>query len=482
MLAPASLALAGCIHAAQGARREWVHWRTRKKGTPTTIPEGAGGLVRTQEECISRLPLHEFAPLPIDGYTSTGVRALPELAVMYFDTGRRLRGRLHHYPRHFHETVIPGAGGVPISAMLGLHHPKLRRPGLVVVHGLMNSKRQDLVRIVTLRAFYEWGFNVCAIDMRGFGRSAELSSAATAAGGLEAEDVMAVVRYLRSFNHCSSIGLLGFSLGGGAVLNCAAHKDAEALIDGGVFAVSPPVDLEAALNRFEHPPADHEHLMTYHFFRYLLNRQLAHSEIMKWYQKEQMRKARSAPAKVDSFSSFMREIVVELYLKNKRRTEKDAEAMMDLLLRVSNPRRALTRLKVPTFILHAKDDPLCQIEGNDIAFMARVANANPDFRFHVTELGGHTAYVVVHPSWFYRVVKNYFTYWGRWEVEKRPPVPMVDVQALKDVQRQTSAPGGRSSLSAAGEKDSGSDALSGRAPAESLREQKAPLKKEEPVS
>lgn len=434
MLAPASLALAACIHAGQDLRREWVHRVNKKRGTPTTIPEGSGGMVRTQEECVSRLPLHEFAPLPIDGYTSTGVRALPDLAVMYFDTGRRLRGRLHRYPRHFHETVIPGAGGVPISAMVGLHHPKLRRPGLVIVHGLMNSKRQDLVRIVTLRAFYEWGFNVCAIDMRGFGRSAELSSASTAAGGLEAEDVMAVVRYLRAFNHCTSIGLLGFSMGGGAVLNCAAHKDAEALIDGGVFAVSPPMDLESALNRFEETPDDHEHLMTYHFFRYLLRRQLEHSEIMKWYRSEQRRRQVTKPARVDSFTSFIREVVVELYLRNTKRLDRDAEAMVDLLLRVSNPRRALTRLKVPTFILHAKDDPLCQIEGNDIAFMARVANANPDFRFHVTELGGHTAYVVVDPSWFYRVVKNYFTYWGKWEVEKRPPAPLVDANAVKAAQ------------------------------------------------
>lgn len=244
---PISLVLSSAIHTGQTIRREWIHRGNRRRGTPTSIPEGAGGQVRTQDNAVSRLPLHDFAPLPIDGYSSTGIRALPDIAPMYFDSGRILRGRLHAYPRHFHETLIPGAGGTPISAMLGLHHSKLRRPGLLIVHGLMNSKRQDLVRIVTLRAYYEWGFNVCAIDLRGFGRSAELASAPSGAGGIETEDVMSVLRYLRGFSHFTSLGLLGFSLGGGTVLNAAAHKDAEALIDGGVMAISPPINFEAAL-------------------------------------------------------------------------------------------------------------------------------------------------------------------------------------------------------------------------------------------
>lgn len=425
---PISLLVSGGIHRAQDLRREWLHRVNRKRGTPTAVPEGAGGQVRTQDEAVEHLPLDEFAPLPLDGYTSTGLRAIPDIAPMYFDSGRILRGRLHWYPRHFHETLIPGAGGTPISAIMGLHHSKLRRPGMVIVHGLLNSKRQDLVRIVTMRAYYEWGFNVCAIDLRGFGRSAELASAPSGAGGIETEDVMHVVKYLRRFAHFTSVGLLGFSLGGGTVLNCAAHKEADLLIDGGVMAISPPINFEAALYRFEHPPPDEEHLMTYHFFRYLLKRSLDHSEIMKWVKKRLI--AQGQPTDVDSFYSYLRNLVAWGYLGQGHRSEHDPQKLLELLLRLSSPRRSLPKVKVPTFILHAKDDPLCQITGDDIALMARVANTNPNFRYHVTELGGHTAYVVVDPSWFYQVVRKYFTYWGKWETEKRDPFEGLSPEAL----------------------------------------------------
>ncbi|MFM7204098.1 MAG: alpha/beta fold hydrolase [Myxococcota bacterium] len=425
---PISLVLSSAIHTGQTIRREWIHRGNRRRGTPTSIPEGAGGQVRTQDDAVSRLPLHDFAPLPIDGYSSTGIRALPDIAPMYFDSGRILRGRLHAYPRHFHETLIPGAGGTPISAMLGLHHSKLRRPGLLIVHGLMNSKRQDLVRIVTLRAYYEWGFNVCAIDLRGFGRSAELASAPSGAGGIETEDVMSVLRYLRGFSHFTSLGLLGFSLGGGTVLNAAAHKDAEALIDGGVMAISPPINFEAALERFEQKPPDEEHLLTFHFFRYLLQRSLKHAEIMKWVKRKL--KASGQEPKVESFYDYLQNLVALGYLGQGHRRELSPDKLLELLLKVSSPRRSLPKVKVPTFILHAKDDPLCQINGDDIAFMARVANANPHFRYHVTELGGHTAYVVVNPSWFYKMVGTYFTYWGQWETSKRDPFEGLSPEAL----------------------------------------------------
>src|SRR5258707_6715957 len=50
------------------------------------------------------------------------------------------------------------------------------RPSLIVVHGLFTSSRFDYVRQIAVRAFYEWGFNVAALDLRSFGRSEEHTS------------------------------------------------------------------------------------------------------------------------------------------------------------------------------------------------------------------------------------------------------------------------------------------------------------------
>lgn len=180
--------------------------------------------------------------------------------------------------------------------------------------------------------------------------------------------------------------------------------------------------------RFEQKPPDEEHLLTFHFFRYLLQRSLKHAEIMKWVKRKV--KASGQEPKVESFYDYLQNLVALGYLGQGHRRELSPDKLLELLLKVSSPRRSLPKVKVPTFILHAKDDPLCQINGDDIAFMARVANANPHFRYHVTELGGHTAYVVVNPSWFYKMVGTYFTYWGQWETSKRDPFEGLSPEAL----------------------------------------------------
>ena len=60
--------------------------------------------------------------------------------------------------------------------------PRGPRPGLIVVHGVFTSSRFDYVRQIAVKAFYEWGFNVAALDLRSFGLS-ELTSPAPSTGG-----------------------------------------------------------------------------------------------------------------------------------------------------------------------------------------------------------------------------------------------------------------------------------------------------------
>ena len=62
-------------------------------------------------------------------------------------------------------------------------------PGLIVVHGLFTSSRFDYVRQIAVRAYYEWGFNVAAIDLRSFGMTELTSTAPSTAGWKEGEDI-----------------------------------------------------------------------------------------------------------------------------------------------------------------------------------------------------------------------------------------------------------------------------------------------------
>ena len=83
----------------------------------------------------------------------------------------------YRYPGQFKDHIFEGADGERIAATIALQ--EAARPGLIVVHGLFTSSRFDYVRQIAVRAFYEWGFNVAALDLRSFGLT-ELTSAARA--------------------------------------------------------------------------------------------------------------------------------------------------------------------------------------------------------------------------------------------------------------------------------------------------------------
>ena len=50
------------------------------------------------------------------------------------------------------------------------------------------------MRQIAVRAYYEWGFNVAAVDLRSFGLTKLMSQAPSTAGWKEGEDMIAVGR------------------------------------------------------------------------------------------------------------------------------------------------------------------------------------------------------------------------------------------------------------------------------------------------
>ena len=81
----------------------------------------------------------------------------------------------YRYPGQFKDHIVEGADGERIAASIALQ--EAARPSLIVVHGLFTISRFDYVRQIAVRAFYEWGFNVAALDLRSFGMT-ELTSPA----------------------------------------------------------------------------------------------------------------------------------------------------------------------------------------------------------------------------------------------------------------------------------------------------------------
>lgn len=421
VLVPTGLVSGAVIHGVQRVAFARAAARARGK-MPAPCDEARRDGPGSMADLLPRLKLDAFDPLPLDGYTSTMVRGTVDIVPMFLDTVPSARGRFFGYPRAFHEALIPGDNGVPISATLGLHHAMLPRPTLVLVHGLLNSKNNDLVRVAALRAYYEWGFNVCAVDLRGFGRSAAFMSVPTAGGGLEARDLIEVVRYLKRFPNVTTVGLLGFSLGGGAVLNAAGLRGAEieSLLDGGVMAVCPPLDFEQAMNRLENPPEDIEYLFMYHLMSYLLDRMVESADLVRWARKRLAREG--GDAEIHNLSDYMKKLVAWGYLgPRQNRGDYDPEQLYRLLVRLTSPGRALQRIKVPTFVLAAADDPLTRLDGEQRQLLDEAAASRSSFRYHVTSRGGHCGHALVDPDWFYRVIRIFFSYWARWPTEKAHP-------------------------------------------------------------
>src|SRR5262249_47248109 len=143
-----------------------------------------------------------------------------------------------------------GADGERIAASIAVQ--KEARPGLIVVHGLFTSSRFDYVRQIAVRAYYEWGFNVAALDLRSFGLTELTSPAPSTAGWKEGLDILALGRYLKELG-ATSVGALGISLGGSAVVNACDYEETATTLDGGILAVSPPAVPKIAWERLSAP-------------------------------------------------------------------------------------------------------------------------------------------------------------------------------------------------------------------------------------
>ncbi|HET6878253.1 MAG TPA: alpha/beta fold hydrolase [Jatrophihabitans sp.] len=106
------------------------------------------------------------------------------------------------------------------------HWPSPERDlGCVVAHGFTMSSRNPHVQRIC-RAFADRGAGVLALDFRGHGRSAGLSTA----GGDEIHDIAAAVRWLRGAGY-RRVATLGWSMGGTAVLRHAGlGGDADAVV------------------------------------------------------------------------------------------------------------------------------------------------------------------------------------------------------------------------------------------------------------
>jgi uncharacterized protein len=262
---------------------------------------------------------------------------------------------------------------------------------LILVHGLEGSSGAGYARSLA-QAALEAGCAAHRFNMRSCGGTEHLSGKTLYHSG-QTSDLLAVIRQLPQG---IPIFLAGFSLGGNVVLKLAGElgESASDLI-AGVMATSTPIDLAACVRQLDNPS------------------NIIYARRFVARLKERVRvKERLTPGLFDLSGLDQ---VRDIYGFDDRFTAKAfGFGSADNYYATQSANQFLARIRVPTLVVQAKDDPLIPFAVYDHPAFA----ANPRLRLIATEYGGHLGFISkTKPRfWLDRVLVH-------WVLEVRNKVP-----------------------------------------------------------
>jgi predicted alpha/beta-fold hydrolase len=308
-------------------------------------------------------------------------KGLPDLATFVLTQSHDLATYGYGYPRQFRELTFDTGDGVRIAASVAMHD--VPRPALIVVHGLFTTRRFDYVREPAVRAFFDWGFNVAAVDLRSFGLTGLMNEATSSGGWKEGEDLIAVGREMKRLGS-TSVGALGISLGASSVLGASHPEGADEALDGGILAISPPADIGHATERLSRElPLKHPGYALNYGFRAML---LSRVRGSRWPDVSLLSEA------LDKVGAAYYEIDVEE------------------LRRRSSAVNHIAGARVPVLILHPEDDHVIPVRHADM--LAEAAAGNDLVRVWKLPGGGHGALDAIDRRWTYSVYRGFFERWA----------------------------------------------------------------------
>lgn len=317
--------------------------------------------------------------------TATLRKGIPDLAMFLLSQKRQTANFGYAYPNQFEYHYFDGADGERIAAAVAVHEGT-PRPGLVVVHGLFSSRLFDYVREIAVRAYFDWGFNVAAVDLRSFGMTEMLTRAPNTGGWKEGEDVVCAGRYLKE-RGSTTVGALGISLGSSSVLNAGHVEGAERFLDGGILAIAGPADTEMATDRISRKVGP-----THPFFL-----------ISKTFEAFLVSKVRNLgwPKEVADLRRLMELVVAPHYGLG-----------VDEVHRRSSAKNHIQGTRVPLLVLHAEDDEVIPVE--HARMLEEAAAGNPNVRVWILPGGAHAAFDALDKRWTYTVYRAFFERWAEY--------------------------------------------------------------------
>ncbi len=289
---------------------------------------------------------------------------------------------------------------------------------IVVTHGLFGSI-DGLDMANEVEALRRAGHHVLAVEMRGHGETYIEHPEYTVSFGItESSDLLTVDQWLRSTQGAKRVGLLGFSLTGFEALMTAwldgkhpvTEFDAVPLLrnlpkpvgppafNGGMFIVSPPVDMKTIADAFEERYSIFDGPCKARFQSHVAERMAKVQEkpsysLWDWADSEFRRagwdKTYANPGELRS------DLVKFLDLRGGAETGATWEEGV----------RRMDNIRIPVLMLASANDPLATAQGV-VELFSRVKN--PNIGVVMLGEGGHMGFPAVSADYYYSMMLNFF--------------------------------------------------------------------------
>lgn len=239
---------------------------------------------------------------------------------------------------------------------------------LILVHGLEGSSQAGYARSLT-QAALEAGFSVHRFNMRSCGGTEAVCGRTLYHSG-QTGDLLAVAKEIVRASG-SPLYAIGFSLGGNVVLKLAGELGRQAAgLMSGIVAVSTPIDLAACVRTLKRPG---NYIYANRFVKRLKARiRLKESLTPGLFAVDKLDQVRTVYEFDDTFTapSF-------------------GFGTADNYYATQSSNQYLERIRVPTLVVHAKDDPLIPFE----VYEAAAFDRNPCIRLLTVDHGGHLGFL-----------------------------------------------------------------------------------------
>lgn len=272
--------------------------------------------------------------------------------------------RLDAWPGERLQLPMDDGSGDVLAAMLHRPHAPRGRPLAVLIHGLTGCEDSAYVR-ATARTLLGAGHAVLRLNLRGAGPSGPHCAHRYHAG--RTDDLRAVLAALDPALKADGIVAVGYSLGANMLLKYLGEEGVAAPFEAAV-AVSAPIDLAATAHRF-HAPRNRVYLA------YMMRR-IRHETLRPNAALDAA--MRRAVARSRTVVEFDEVCVAPL---NGFAGAEDYYAQTMAL-------RFLPAVRVPTLVIHARDDPWIPAE----AYVRFDWTANPALVPLLPRGGGHVGF------------------------------------------------------------------------------------------